>query len=266
MVYPPNPTTGKMNGCPGTKQFYTCSVKSFKGCCSVDPCNLGVCPDGKATGHDGISNSSSESSSSGTSTAETAASHTSMNTGMATTTTTDTENAAGTRTTQPQAGTVWSIPGGISWPLPSPALLGTPSRPHVTTTTGNSSTSASAHSTISITSFSSSTTSTLSSSEQTESTSSSPDSNLNTSNSSSGSNKALIGGVGGILALVIILAVIFVLFCRRKKKKRRFTLLAWHGPQHGHDRENGAVIAAAGVGSGESSQGEKRQCLCSRWR
>ncbi|ODM15158.1 hypothetical protein SI65_09397 [Aspergillus cristatus] len=178
-----------------------------------------------------------------------------MNTGMATTTTTDTENAAGTRTTQPQAGTVWSIPGGISGPSPSPALLGTPSRPDVTTTTGNSSTSASAHSTTSITSFSTSTTSTLSSSEQTESASSSPDSNLNTSNSSSGSNKALIGGVvGGILALVIILAVIFVLFCGRKKKKRRFTLLAWHGPQHGHDREKGAVIAAAGIGSGESSQ------------
>lgn len=57
----------------------------------------------------------------------------------------------------------------------------------------------------------------------------------------------------------IILAVIFVLFCRRKKRRRRrFTLLAWHGPQY-VDREKEIVVAAAGVGSGESLSGEKKQ-------
>lgn len=55
----------------------------------------------------------------------------------------------------------------------------------------------------------------------------------------------------------IILAVIFVLYCRRKKNKKRFTLLAWHGPQHNGDREKGVVVAAAGVGSGESLQGKR---------
>jgi len=64
--------------------------------------------------------------------------------------------------------------------------------------------------------------------------------------------------VSGILALGIILAVIFVLLRQRKKKKRRFTLLAWHGPQHGHDREKAAVISAVEIGSGESLQGEKK--------
>lgn len=67
--------------------------------------------------------------------------------------------------------------------------------------------------------------------------------------------------MGGILALGIILAVMFVLFCRRKKKKRRrrrrFTLLAWHGPQHSVDREKGAIVTAAGVGSGETLQGKR---------
>ena len=70
----------------------------------------------------------------------------------------------------------------------------------------------------------------------------------------------------------IILAVIFVLFCRRKKRRRRrrrrrrFTLLAWHGPQY-VDREKEVVVAAAGVGSGESLSGKKqdfRICLRNR--
>ncbi|KAF7170281.1 hypothetical protein CNMCM5623_002742 [Aspergillus felis] len=31
--------------CTGSKQWYVCSKGNFHGCCSVDPCNTGVCPD-----------------------------------------------------------------------------------------------------------------------------------------------------------------------------------------------------------------------------
>ncbi|KAF4241361.1 hypothetical protein CNMCM8980_000940 [Aspergillus fumigatiaffinis] len=33
------------NTCTGSKQWYVCSKGNFRGCCSVDPCNTGVCPD-----------------------------------------------------------------------------------------------------------------------------------------------------------------------------------------------------------------------------
>ncbi|GIJ87419.1 hypothetical protein Asppvi_006325 [Aspergillus pseudoviridinutans] len=33
------------NTCTGSKQWYVCSKGNFHGCCSVDPCNTGVCPD-----------------------------------------------------------------------------------------------------------------------------------------------------------------------------------------------------------------------------
>ncbi|RHZ65356.1 uncharacterized protein CDV56_109325 [Aspergillus thermomutatus] len=33
------------NTCTGSKQWYVCSKGKFHGCCSVDPCNTGVCPD-----------------------------------------------------------------------------------------------------------------------------------------------------------------------------------------------------------------------------
>ncbi|RHZ47731.1 hypothetical protein CDV55_100010, partial [Aspergillus turcosus] len=33
------------NSCTGNKQWYVCSKGNFRGCCSVDPCNTGVCPD-----------------------------------------------------------------------------------------------------------------------------------------------------------------------------------------------------------------------------
>ncbi|EAL92795.1 uncharacterized protein AFUA_3G07800 [Aspergillus fumigatus Af293] len=33
------------NTCTGSKQWYVCSKGNFRGCCSIDPCNTGVCPD-----------------------------------------------------------------------------------------------------------------------------------------------------------------------------------------------------------------------------
>ncbi|GAQ04664.1 hypothetical protein ALT_1985 [Aspergillus lentulus] len=33
------------NTCTGSKQWYVCSKGNFRGCCSVDPCNTGICPD-----------------------------------------------------------------------------------------------------------------------------------------------------------------------------------------------------------------------------
>ncbi|KAF7128821.1 hypothetical protein CNMCM5793_003730 [Aspergillus hiratsukae] len=33
------------NSCTGKKQWYVCSKGNFRGCCSVDPCNTGICPD-----------------------------------------------------------------------------------------------------------------------------------------------------------------------------------------------------------------------------
>lgn len=33
------------NSCTGNKQWYVCSKGNFRGCCSVDPCNTGVCAD-----------------------------------------------------------------------------------------------------------------------------------------------------------------------------------------------------------------------------
>ncbi|EAW09370.1 uncharacterized protein ACLA_035730 [Aspergillus clavatus NRRL 1] len=35
--------------CPGKKQWYTCSKNNFRGCCSVDPCSSGICPDSDNT-------------------------------------------------------------------------------------------------------------------------------------------------------------------------------------------------------------------------
>ncbi|OJJ84386.1 uncharacterized protein ASPGLDRAFT_35650 [Aspergillus glaucus CBS 516.65] len=265
--------------CPGLQNFYTCSAGDFKGCCSVNPCNTGVCPDGKAANQDENTSSLSDSSSTSIVTATagnmngpligttmtTEAAHTNTGIGGSATTTdavTGTKTGTGA-TTQPQAGTVWSIPGGISGPSPRPALLGTPSRPDTVTTTGNNSTSTGTStstnpSTSACPSSPTTSTTSLSPTEQTESATSSASPNPSSSSSGSGNNKALIGGVvGGILALGIILAVIFVLFCRRKKRRRRrrrFTLLAWHGPQY-VDREKEVVVAAAGVGSGESLSG-----------
>lgn len=31
--------------CPAHKQWYVCAVGDYHGCCSVDPCRTGVCPD-----------------------------------------------------------------------------------------------------------------------------------------------------------------------------------------------------------------------------
>ena len=35
--------------CKTGTQWYTCSANGFKGCCSVDPCNLSNCPDSSAS-------------------------------------------------------------------------------------------------------------------------------------------------------------------------------------------------------------------------
>lgn len=32
--------------CPSGKQYYVCAKGDFQGCCTVDPCTSGVCPDG----------------------------------------------------------------------------------------------------------------------------------------------------------------------------------------------------------------------------
>ncbi|EHA23478.1 hypothetical protein ASPNIDRAFT_37479 [Aspergillus niger ATCC 1015] len=52
----------RQNGsCPADAQWYVCAAGGFKGCCSVDPCTTGVCPD--ESGSSGSTRSSSSSSS-----------------------------------------------------------------------------------------------------------------------------------------------------------------------------------------------------------
>lgn len=60
--------------------------------------------------------------------------------------------------------------------------------------------------------------------------------------------------MGGVVALGILLGVLLMVWCRaRKKQKRRFTLLAWRGPQYGNNSEKGLVgveVVGDNVGSG----------------
>ncbi|GIK01231.1 hypothetical protein Aspvir_005263 [Aspergillus viridinutans] len=80
------------NTCTGSKQWYVCSKGNFRGCCSVDPCNTGVCPDQE---------SQTTSSTATTSTTSRAAS----------TTTTTSPTAA--ITTAPSTSSLGDIPGII---------------------------------------------------------------------------------------------------------------------------------------------------------
>lgn len=59
------------NTCTGGTQFYRCSKGPFLGCCSVDPCDTGVCPD---------DNNSSTSTTTGAATTKSAASETASQT------------------------------------------------------------------------------------------------------------------------------------------------------------------------------------------
>jgi cobalamin biosynthesis Mg chelatase CobN len=37
----------QMNSCSSGYQYYACSKSNYHGCCSVDPCDSGTCPDGQ---------------------------------------------------------------------------------------------------------------------------------------------------------------------------------------------------------------------------
>ncbi|OJD17359.1 hypothetical protein AJ78_02544 [Emergomyces pasteurianus Ep9510] len=42
-----NPLTSRYTECSANTQWYVCAKNKFAGCCSVDPCDMESCPDGK---------------------------------------------------------------------------------------------------------------------------------------------------------------------------------------------------------------------------
>ncbi|KAJ5116363.1 hypothetical protein N7456_000711 [Penicillium angulare] len=76
--------------CTGDKQWYTCSAGDYEGCCSMNPCNNGVCTDDD----DDTTTTESTSTSKSSTTTSAPTSSTSHNTSSETTTTTKTNSQA----------------------------------------------------------------------------------------------------------------------------------------------------------------------------
>jgi hypothetical protein len=47
--------------CPSGKQYYVCAAGNFRGCCTLDPCTTGVCPDDDDDDDDGAGDADGES-------------------------------------------------------------------------------------------------------------------------------------------------------------------------------------------------------------
>ncbi|OJI85726.1 hypothetical protein ASPTUDRAFT_55327 [Aspergillus tubingensis CBS 134.48] len=202
----------RQNGsCPANTQWYVCAAGGFKGCCSVDPCTTGVCPD--ESGSSGSSGGSSSSS---------------------------LVDAAPTTKDEPVSLTTLVQEPATSTISTSSALSSTPTSSSETSTGAPSSvrsasTASGASSTTMATTTSSTSTrdptTTLTSTTSTVSTQSTTQASLATSQDSDTwhPTAALIGGtVAGAVGLVLL--VILLVFCVQRARKRRhqtFTLLRW---------------------------------------
>ncbi|XRM37628.1 hypothetical protein ABZX51_001092 [Aspergillus tubingensis] len=202
----------RQNGsCPANAQWYVCAAGGFKGCCSVDPCTTGVCPD--ESGSSGSSGGSSSSS---------------------------LVDAAPTTKDEPVSLTTLVQEPATSTISTSSALSSTPTSSSETSTGAPSSvrsasTASGASSTTMATTTSSTSTrdptTTLTSTTSTVSTQSTTQASLATSQDSDTwhPTAALIGGtVAGAVGLVLL--VILLVFCVQRARKRRhqtFTLLQW---------------------------------------
>ncbi|PYH68929.1 uncharacterized protein BO88DRAFT_389283 [Aspergillus vadensis CBS 113365] len=202
----------RQNGsCPANAQWYVCAAGGFKGCCSVDPCTTGVCPD--ESGSSGSSGGSSSSS-----------------LVDAAPTTKDEPVSLTTLVREPATSTISTSSALSSTPKSSSETSTGPSSAvrSISTASGASST------TMAITTSSTSTrdpTTTLASTTSTDATQSTTQASLATSQDSDTwhPTAALIGGtVAGAVGLVLL--VILLVFCVQRARKRRhqtFTLLRW---------------------------------------
>ena len=189
--------------CSGNKQWYVCTKGNFRGCCSVDPCSTGVCPDDSGDsssggdGGDGDTTTSKPESPSSQATSSPAA----------TSETTASESSSAEPTTQ-------YTPSPSSSQPPTQTITAFAETNGTTTTT--------------------TTTPPPGNPSSDEASFESPVSAYN--------RKAVIGGAvaGGLVGLVLLVLGIFWLVRRsRKRRNRRFRLLQWHGPQYQHENESG---------------------------
>ncbi|BCR94013.1 uncharacterized protein AKAW2_11059S [Aspergillus luchuensis] len=204
----------RQNGsCPANAQWYVCAAGGFKGCCSVDPCTTGVCPD--ESGSSGSSGGGSSSSSS-------------------------LVDAAPTMKDEPVSLTTLVQEPATSTISTSSALSSTPTSSSETSTEAPSSvkstsTASRASSTTMATTTSSTSTrhptTTLASTTSTAPTQSTTQASLAASQDVGTwhPTAALIGGtVAGAVGLVLL--VVLLVFCVQRARKRRhqtFTLLRW---------------------------------------
>ncbi|KAL4868921.1 hypothetical protein BDV12DRAFT_91455 [Aspergillus spectabilis] len=197
--------------CPADTQWYVCTRGPFRGCCSLDPCTSGICPDENsnelASSPDLETDTATRTRASTTRTATA----TTTRTTTTTTTTATTTRAAGSSTTTDRDTDV-------------PAT--------------------------SVSSTTSTQTSATPSTTTTETIDAQPTSATDVAAPSQRhSNAAMVGGiVGGVVPLLILLAFIALLLFRMKKKRGRFRLLRWRCPRIEYEQaklEEGNMASAA---------------------
>ncbi|PWY68235.1 hypothetical protein BO83DRAFT_439136 [Aspergillus eucalypticola CBS 122712] len=204
----------RQNGsCPANAQWYVCAAGGFKGCCSVDPCTTGVCPD--------------ESGSSGTSGGSGSSSSLLVD---AASTTKDEPVSLTTLVQQPATSTI-STSSALSSTPTSSSETSTEAPSSVRSTSTASKTSSTTMATTTSSTSTRHPTTTLASTTSTAPTQSTIQASLATSQVSDTWHPTapLIGGtVAGAVGLVLL--VILLVFCVQRARKRRhqtFTLLRW---------------------------------------
>ncbi|GKZ17180.1 hypothetical protein AbraIFM66951_001651 [Aspergillus brasiliensis] len=213
----------RQNGsCPANAQWYVCAAGGFKGCCSVDPCTTGVCPD--ESGSSGSSGSSGGSSSSSL---------------VDTVPTTTEEPVPSTTLIQEPATSILSTSASSITPIPSSdTSTEAPLTVKSTSTASRSSSTTMATITSSSSSSTRNPTRTLSSTTSTHPPQPTTQASLATSQDSNTwhpTAAALLGGtVAGSVGLLLLIALlVFSVQRARKRRHQTFTLLRWRSGHNG---------------------------------
>ncbi|RAH66425.1 uncharacterized protein BO66DRAFT_474162 [Aspergillus aculeatinus CBS 121060] len=119
------------DSCPENTQWYVCAKGGYSGCCSVDPCTVGVCADDSS----GSSSSSSSSGRSDTTTSKTSSTSKSTAVEVKTkTTSTSTSSSTISTTTIPAATHPATTTANTTTPTPDQTTIHPTTTPTTTTT------------------------------------------------------------------------------------------------------------------------------------